>query len=232
MLVRAVIVYLSLLIAVRLTGKEQISALTPYDFMVSILFGSLAALPVVEGIPLAPTLVSLLTLAVLNVAFSLATVKSHRLSRLIGGSPIVLVDHGQFVERGLREALWETDDVLSRLRVKGYPNVADVEFAILETNGEISVIPKPEKAPLTPGDLGVPTKYEGLPIMLIEHGQVLYENLAKVGLDYTWLSTQLRNFHVASPKEIFLASLDTEGKLFLETMRSADELPSGPGQPL
>lgn len=233
MLIRAILVYLALVVAVRLTGKEQISALMPYDFMVSILFGSLAAFPVVESrAALAPTLVSLLTLVVLNVGFSLATLKNHRLSRLIGGSPIVLVDHGKFVAQGLREAFWGMDDVLSRLRVKGYPNVADVEFAVLESNGEVSVIPKPEKAPLTPADLKVPTKYEGLPVMLIERGQVLYENLAKVGLDYTWLSTQLKNFNLQNPKEVFLASLDTEGKLFLQTMRSADEKPSKPGQPL
>ncbi|MDI6871482.1 MAG: DUF421 domain-containing protein [Bacillota bacterium] len=233
MLVRALVIYLALLAAVRITGKEQISALTPYDFMISILFGSLAAHPLtVSRLPIWPTAVSLATLTLLNVGLSLATLKNRRLSRLIGGSPIVLVDQGKVVKRGLREAFWSVDDLLSRLRTKGYPNLADVEFAILETNGEISVIPKPEKAPLTPADLRLPTKYEGLPVVLVERGRVLYENLAKVGLDYTWLSTQLRNFNLQSPKEVYLASLDTEGKLFLQTQRSAEEKPSRPGQPL
>jgi uncharacterized membrane protein YcaP (DUF421 family) len=233
MLVRAALLYLALLIAVRITGKEQISALTPYDFMVSILFGSLAAHPLTSAaFSVWPTVVSLATLALLNVALSLGTLKSRRLHRLIGGSPIVLVDRGKVVRKGLREAFWEVDDLLSKLRVKGYPNLADVEFAILEANGEIAVIPKPAKAPLTPADLKAPTKYEGLPIVLIENGRVHYENLAKVGLDYTWLSTQLRHFNLQSAKEVYLASLDTEGKLFLQTQRSADERPSRPGQPL
>lgn len=232
-LVRAALIYLALLITVRITGKEQISALTPYDFMISILFGSLAAHPLVESrLGVGPTVVSLITLAVLNVALSLGTLKSRRLSRLIGGSPIVLVDQGKLVKRGLREAFWGPDDLLSKLRAKGFPNVADVEFAILETNGKLSVIPKPEKAPLTPADLHAPTTYEGVPAVLIENGRVHYENLAKVGLDYTWLTTQLRNFNLQSPKEVYLASLDTQGKLFLQTQRSADERPSKPGQPL
>ncbi len=233
MLVRATLIYLALFIAVRLTGKEQISGLTPYDFMISILFGSLAAHPLTSSVfSVWPAVVSLATLALLNVALSLGTLKSRRLNRLIGGSPIVLVDQGKVVKRGLREAFWGVDDLLSKLRVKGYPNLADVEFAILEANGEVSVVPKPEKAPLTPADLHVPTRYEGVPMLLIENGQVLYENLAKVGLDYTWLSTQLHHFNLQSPKEVYLASLDTEGKLFLQTQRSAEERPSRPGQPL
>lgn len=225
--------YLALLVAVRITGKEQISGLTPYDFMISILFGSVAAHPLTEErFSFWPSAVSLVSLAVLNVVFSLATLKSHRFSRLVGGSPIVLVDQGKLVKKGLREAFWEVDDLLSNLRVKGYPNLADVEFAILEANGRISVIPKPEKAPLTPADLNVPTAYEGLPVALIERGKVLYENLAKVGLDYTWLSTQLKNFNLPDPKAVYLASLDTQGKLFLQTQRSAEEKPGKPGQPL
>ncbi|MGE5553944.1 MAG: YetF domain-containing protein [Betaproteobacteria bacterium] len=232
MLVRAALIYFVLLIAVRITGKEQISALTPYDFMISILFGSLAAHPLISSVfSVWPTAVSLATLAVLNVALSMGTLKSRRLHRLIGGSPIVLVDQGKVVKKGLREAFWGVDDLLSKLRVKGYPNLADVEFAILEANGEVSVIPKPDKAPLTPADLHVPTNYEGVPVVLIENGRVLYENLAKVGLDYTWLSTQLRNFNIHRPNQVYLASLDTEGKLFLQTQRSADEQPSRPGQP-
>lgn len=232
-LVRSLFIYVALLIALRLTGKEQISKLTPYDFMVTILFGSVAAHPLTEtNLSLWPAVVSLATLAVLNVGLSLLTVKSRRAHRLIGGSPIVVVDHGKPVRRGLREAMWSMDDVLSKLRVKGFPNLADVEFAVVEANGDLSVIPKPEKAPLTPADLGLPTKYEGLPTLLIEEGKVLYENLAKIGLDYTWLITQLRRFNLQDPQEVFLASLDTEGKLYLQTQRSADERPSRPGQPL
>lgn len=233
MLVRTVVMFFALLVTVRITGKEQISSLTPYDFMFSILLGSLAAHPLTLGrIAVWPTVVSLATLAVLNVAVSLATVKSHRVQRLVGGSPIVVMDRGKVVKRGLREAFWSVDDLLSKLRVKGFPNLADVEFAIVEANGDLSVIPKPEKAPLTPADLHVSTKYEGLPVVLIERGRVLHENLAKVGLDYTWLSTQLRSFNLHSPKQVYLASLDTAGKLFLQTQRPADERPSRPGQPL
>lgn len=232
-LVRAAIIYFALVAICRFTGKTQIASLTPYDFMFTILFASLAAHPIAEGkAAFWPAVVSLLTLAVLEVAVSLATLKSHRVQRLVGGSPVVVVDRGKFVKRSLREVVWSVDDVLSKLRTKGFPNVADVEFAIVESNGDLSVIPKADKARLTPADLNVPTKYEGLPVVLIERGKVQYENLAKVGLDYTWLSTQLRNFNLQSPKEVFLASLDAEGKLFLQSQRSAEERPSRPGQPL
>jgi uncharacterized membrane protein YcaP (DUF421 family) len=232
-LIRAIIIYFALLIAVRITGKEQISSLTPYDFMISITFGSLAAHPLTDPrFGVGPTVVSMATLVFLNVLISVLTLKSRGFSHVVGGRPIVLVDHGKPVKRGMREAFWHLDDLLSKMRVNGVHNLEDVEFAILETDGNLSLIKKPEAEPVTPADLGLATKYEGLPFLLIENGKVLYENLAKVGLDYTWLSHRMKDFNLSEPREVYIASLDSQGHLFIETQRAAEEKPALPGQPL
>ena len=106
--------------------------------------------------------------------------------------------------------------LLGQLRAKGYPNIADVEIAILETSGEISIIPKSQKRSVTPEDLNLPTEYEGLPIPLIIDGLIQEKNLALTKLDSNWLNMELKNRGISSAKNVFFASLDTQGNLFIQ----------------
>ncbi|RYD05075.1 hypothetical protein N752_10915 [Desulforamulus aquiferis] len=111
--------------------------------------------------------------------------------------------------------------MLEQLRSKNYPNIADIEFAILETKGDITIIPKSQKRPVTPADLQVPTKYEGIPVTLIIDGYVFRQNLSKLNLTEEWLRSELSKFGINDFKKVLLASLDTEGNLFYQVKTQA-----------
>lgn len=222
--IRVIVVYLALLIAVRIMGKQQIAELTPYDFLIAVLFGSLAGLPLVEAkVGVNHTLISMATLTFWQVGLAFLALKVPFVGRLIQGGPLVVVQDGKIIKKNLLRGRYTIDDLLSLLRIKGAPDIADVEFAILESNGQVSVIKKSQARPVTPADLGLPTEYVGIPTVLVEDGQVLYENLVKVHLDMTWLNERLRAFGIQDVNQVFLASLDTSGKLFIETTHQAEE---------
>ena len=111
--------------------------------------------------------------------------------------------------------------MLEQLRSKNISNISDVEFAILENSGKLSIIPKSQKRPLVPADMNLPTSYEGLPVTLIIDGHVFLKNLAKINLNEDWLKSELQKFGINHFKDVLFASLDTEGKLFYQTKLKA-----------
>jgi uncharacterized membrane protein YcaP (DUF421 family) len=118
---------------------------------------------------------------------------------------------------------YNINDLLEQLRLKNVSNIADVEYAILETSGQLSVILKSQKRPVTPEDLNLPTKYEGLPSALIIDGYIMLDNLKKTNLSVDWLQTELSKFGIKRLKDVLLASLDTEGKLYYQVKAAAEK---------
>jgi len=112
--------------------------------------------------------------------------------------------------------MYTINDLLEQLRIKNIPNIADVEFAILETNGQLSIIPKSQKRPISPQDLNISTQYEGLPLDLIIDGNINYDNLRISGLDSNWLMQELSKFGIHNIKDVLFASLDSEGNLYYQ----------------
>ena len=135
------------------------------------------------------------------------------------GNPSIVVRNGKLDINELTKARYNINELLEQLRVKGYANIADVEFAILETSGNLSVIPKSQKRPATPADLNIDTQYEGLPVPLVLDGKIQYDNLAEVNLSAAWLVNELAKFSITDVKDVFIASLDTQGKLFFQTRK-------------
>jgi uncharacterized membrane protein YcaP (DUF421 family) len=204
-------------ISLRIMGKRQVSQLQPYELVIVIMLSALAAIPMEEtGIPLASGLFPILTLLVVQVLLSYTAMKSERARGVICGRPSILIRNGHIEERELTRLRYNVNDLLEQLRSKNLPNIADVEFAVLETNGELSVCPKSQKRPVVPADMGLPTVYEGLPVTLVIDGRVLEKNLAGVNLNADWLKAELRQFGVAELADVFFASLDTEGRLFYQ----------------
>jgi len=203
-------------------GKRQVSQLQPYELVIVIMLSALAAIPMENtGVPLASGLFPIFTLLVAQVALSYVSLKSERARGVICGIPSVLIENGKIIEKELARIRYNINDLLEQLRAKNMPNIADVEFAILETSGELSVIPKSQKRPIVPADMSLPTRYEGLPITLIIDGYVFNKNLAKINLNEGWLKSELQKFGVNSFKEVLYASLDTEGKLFYQVKSKA-----------
>ncbi|MCL6449127.1 MAG: DUF421 domain-containing protein [Armatimonadetes bacterium] len=212
---RTILIYFIVLIVVRLMGKREIGQLSPFDFVVAIIIAELAAIPMEStGIPLWKAILPMVTLAVLEVLLSYLALHSPFLRKILDGEPQVVIKNGQILKKELRKARYNLNDLLAQLREKGIVNVCDVEFGVLETSGKLSVIPKSQKRPVTPEDLGIATGYEGLPTVLIMDGMIVKENLRSSGLDEAWLQERLGEFNIR-PGDVFLAVLGTDGKLFI-----------------
>ncbi|NLJ75904.1 MAG: DUF421 domain-containing protein [Peptococcaceae bacterium] len=216
-ILRTVILFAVVVIGIRLMGKRQIGQLQPYEIVIVIMLSALAAIPMENTeVPLLFGLFPIFTLILIQVAMSFLSLKSQRAREIICGTPSVLVENGKIIEKELARLRYNINDLLAQLREKNMPNIADVEFAILESGGKLSVIPKSQKRPVIPEDLDIPTKYEGLPVTLIIDGFVLKKNLALVNLTEEWLRTELNKFGIKSFKDVLFAHLDTEGKLLYQ----------------
>jgi len=216
-IIRTLILFAVVVIELRIMGKRQVSQLQPYELVIVIMLSALAAIPMGNtGVPLASGLFPIVTLMVVQVVLSFVAMKSERARAVICGTPSVLVANGKIVEPEIARLRYNVNDLLEQLRNKNVPNIADVEFAVLETNGELSVIPKSQKRPVVPADMNLPTTYEGLPVTLVIDGRLLEKNLARVGLTADWLRAELQKFGIGHWRDAFFVSLDTEGKLFYQ----------------
>lgn len=216
-LMRTLILYAFVVVAMRIMGKRQIGQLQPFELVVTLLLSELAALPMENpGIPLINGITPILTLLVAQVILSYISLKSERARAIICGTPSVLIENGKIVEPELQRLRYNLSDLMEQLRAKNIPNVADVEFAILETSGQLSVVPKSQKRPVIPEDFQLKTKYEGIPYTVIMDGHIIHKNLTKMNLDVNWLRQQLNSQGIQRPEDVFFASLDSEGKLYYQ----------------
>jgi uncharacterized membrane protein YcaP (DUF421 family) len=214
---RTLILYLLVVLIMRIMGKRQIGQLQPFELVIAIMISELASVPMQNtGIPLINGIMPILTLLIAQLTLSFIGIKSTKARAIICGRPSILVEDGKIKEDQLRKEMYTLNDLLEQLRIKNIPNIADVEFAILETNGQLSIIPKSQKRPVSPQDLNIPTQYEGLPLDLVIDGNINYENLKFSGLDTNWLIRKLSGFGINNIKDVLFASLDSEGNLYYQ----------------
>ncbi|NLJ87090.1 MAG: DUF421 domain-containing protein [Firmicutes bacterium] len=219
---RTAILYLAAVVVIRIMGKRQIGQLQPFELVITIIIAELVVIPMQDkDVPLIEGLVPVFTLLLLQYGVSLLLMKSEGARAIVCGVPSVLVHDGRIVEKELRRLRYNLSDLLEQLRVKDLPNITDVEFAVLETNGDLSVIPKSQKRPLQPEDLKISTSYEGLPLSLIVDGKVKMGSLQKAQLNMEWLQNELQRHGVKRPTDVLYASLSTDGALFVQARESS-----------
>lgn len=210
---RTVFVYFVVLLVVRLMGKRQIGQLSPFDLVVAIIVAEIAAMPMQsELFPIWHAIIPLTILALLEVGLSFAALHSRKLRYLLDGKPQVVIEGGRILKSEMRKARYNLDDLMAQLREKGYPRPDDVEVAVIETSGKLSVIPKPGKRPLSPGDLGLSVQPEGLPTVLVMDGEIIKDQLEKLGLDRVWLEQRLQDSGRKKGK-VLLAILEKDGRI-------------------
>ncbi|ABZ84324.1 duf421 protein [Heliomicrobium modesticaldum Ice1] len=213
---RALIIYFSVLVIMRIMGKREIGKLSPVDLVVAIMIAELAAIPMEDpSIPLHHGLIPIGVLVLAEVGFSYLSMKSPVTRDWLNGSPTVIIENGRLLEGEMRRTRYNLNDLLAQLREKDVFNINDVEFAILETSGKLSVLPKSQRRPVTAEDLQIPTSYEGLPTPLILDGKVDYRNLRSIHLDEKWLMTELQKHGFAAVEQVFFASLDSKGAFYI-----------------
>lgn len=222
--IRAAVMYTWLLFIAKLMGQREVGRLTLFDFVISIIIGTVSASPLTNSrTDVSGAIIAVSTLGAFDIALSYLSLWNAKFRRVVQDEPIVLVQNGQLLEDTMRRTRFNLDDLLAELRQNNVPNLSDVEFAILEPNGKLSVIPKSQARPLTPRDLNVPTPYEGMPTVLIEDGNILQDNLRKNQLDETWLLGQLRQQGVNNPNDVLAVMLDTQGRLFVSKKNQTNE---------
>lgn len=214
--VRAIIIYILVLIVMRLMGKREIGQLQPFELVISIMIADLASIPMTDpGVPIFNGVVPILGLLAMHLLITVLNIKSVNIRKFTCGKPTILIYRGRIDEEALKKERFTVSELQERLRGKDVFNLGDVEFAILETNGEVSVILKPNKRNTTPEDFSIEPDYEGLPYDLIVDGKIMYDNLNKIGKDERWLLKQIVKFKV-TPDNVLIATMDGKGNFFCQ----------------
>lgn len=214
LIVRSTLIFFVLVFLTRVMGKQQVGRLAPIAFASAISIGTIAAEPLTGGeTPVAAAVVSMATMTAAWVGLAWLAMRSNWMKDIVGDRPVLLVSAGKVLRENLVRARMTLDDLLSQLRLAGAPGVDDVECAVLEPTGQLSVIKRAQAQPVTPADLGVATPYRGLPAVMIYDGRVQRANLRRAGLSEAWLADELARQAVYDPTSVFLAVLDGEGRL-------------------
>jgi len=206
-------------------GKRQIGELQPFELVLTVMISELASLPMQDTrIPISHTIIPIVTLLILEIITALLELKSEKARLLICGKPSILISHGKIDVDELRSQKLNINDLLEELRLKDYFDIAEIEYAILETSGQLSIIPKSDAEPATRKDLKVYKSQAQLPITLILDGKINAKNLHASSKDSNWLKQQLKLNNISSPQEVFIGVLDSNGKFFYQLRNTAKKL--------
>ena len=211
--IRTLIIYFSLLLIMRLLGKRQLGEMELSEFVVAALIADLASHPLQDiGIPMINGLVPIVTLFCCEVLISGVAMKNIRLRALLFGKPSMLVEKGKIRQKEMKKNRFTTDELMEELRNQGYPDISSVEYAVLETDGRLSVIPYPSEAPVTPAQLKIEAEDKGYPVVVISDGHVIQSNLRLVGRDMNWLKQRLAALGVKDAESVFLMTVNSAGQ--------------------
>ena len=218
---RSIVLYIIVLIVMRLMGKREIGQLQPFELAIAIMIADLAAVPMAEtGIPISNGIIPILGLLVMHLIISFLNLKSMKIREILCGKPAILIYRGKIDEKVLKKERFTLNELQERLRSSSVVNLGDVEYAILETSGQVTVIQKPDKRTTTPKDFNIMPEYEGIPYDLVVDGKVMYNNLKIIGKDYNWLKKQVNKFNM-EPEEALIVTFDGGNQIFCQKKETA-----------
>ena len=210
---RTALLYLVLIAGVRLMGKRQVGQMEPSEFVVTMLVANLASIPMQdEGIPLYSGVIPILTVLGAELVLSCASMGSIRLRRLLCGKPVILIENGHILQENLRRTRITADELTGHLRLKQVLDLNTVQYAILETNGDLSVFLYPAHQPATAKEAGIHPQNQALPVTIIDDGRLLRKNLNLAKKDESWVDRVLKS-HNSTPEETFLLTVDAADKI-------------------
>ena len=211
---RTTVLYIVLIAVIRLMGKRQIGQMEPSEFVVTMLAANLAAIPMEDsGIPLYSGVVPILTVLGVELVLSGVSMSSVRFRRILCGKPVIMIENGRILRENLLKTRVTLDELTGHLREKDVLDLTTVQYAILETNGNLSVFLYPAEAPASAREAGIVPKPRYLPVTIIEDGVLMNENMEKAGKDEAWVRRVLGN-HRASIPGTWLLTVDREEHVF------------------
>lgn len=211
--IRTIILYLILIAVIRIMGKRQIGQMEASEFVVTMLVANLASIPMQDGaIPLFSGLVPILTVLGVELVLSALAMKNLRLRKLLCGKPVILIENGNVMQKNLKKTRITLDELIGHLREKDVLDLNAVQYAILETDGNLSVFPFPEEKPASAKEAGIQVRKQALPITLVSDGQLMHKNLTKAKKDEAWVQRVLQKQR-ASLQETWLLTVDGEDNI-------------------
>lgn len=215
--VRTVVSFFTLLIFARILGKEQISQLTFFDYILGITIGSIASEATVDlSTRLWPHFIGLLSWAVLAYLMQMISLKWRYAAKIIEGEPVIIIMSGKIMDNVLKKMKFRVSDILELLRNQGIFDLNEVDYAILEPNGSLSVLKKPEYLPLTPKDMKIDVKKTGISTEIVYDGKLIEQNLSQMNKDKKWLMNQLKKYGIKDVSEALLVTLNDAGSLYVD----------------
>ena len=200
----------------RLMGKREIGQLQPFELAIAIMIADLASIPMTEiGIPIYYGIVPILGLLMMHMFISFLNMKSLKAREILCGRPSILIYRGRINEQELKKQRFTINELEERLRGNDVFNIGDVEYAILETSGQVTIIQKPGKRNVTPEDLNINPDYEGIPYDLVVDGKIMTENLKELGKNYKWLEKQTEKFNM-KPEEALIVIQNGDQSIFCQ----------------
>ncbi|MGL5348947.1 MAG: DUF421 domain-containing protein [Peptostreptococcaceae bacterium] len=210
-LVRSIVLYICVLIALRVMGKGEIAEMNSFDLVITFLLAEVASIPMENNnIPMLYGVASITGLVLMQTIISYASLKSRRLGSFFSGKPSILINKGKVDYKELKKERVSIDELLEQLRINGYFSIKDVQYAILEADGDLSILPSPSYK-------STPTKmYNHLPTSLILDGVILKDSLKKVDKDVNWLMGILKSYHINNVKDVLILMLDENDNIHLQ----------------
>jgi uncharacterized membrane protein YcaP (DUF421 family) len=197
-------------------GKREIGQLQPFELAIAIMIADLASVPMSEvGIPIINGIIPILSLLVMHLIISFINLKSIKMRQLICGKPSILIYRGKINEKVLIKERFTINELQERLRANNINNLADVEYAILETSGQVSIIQKPNKRTTIPEDFNIVPEYEGISYDLVVDGKIMNDNLKILNKTYGWLKKEVNKFNI-EPEEALLVTVNAKGDIFCQ----------------
>ena len=209
--IRSIILYVAVLISLRVMGKGEIAEMNCFDLVITLLIAEVASTPMENNdIPLLYGIASLIGLVFIQTVISVISLKFRSISRFVSGKPSILINKGKIDYKILKKEKITIDELLEQLRIQGYFNIKYVQYALLETDGNLSVVP-------TTNYNSTPSvEYKHMPISLRQDGKIIKESLKSIQEDETWLNNILKSHHIDNVKDVLLCVLDEYDKIFIQ----------------
>lgn len=210
-IVRSFISVLVLFVLTKLMGRKQIGQLNLFDYIIGISIGSIAAEMTVNKDANYLCIIAILVFSLVSMFISFITIKSINLRRFFTGTPIILIEDGKIIEKSLKKAKFDINDLLQEARINSYFDISEIEYALMEPNGRISFLPKSKYLPLTLNDMKIKVDYKGLVANLVIDGKIMKENLFNINKDEKWLLKRIENEKI-NLGDILLLTCDSKEK--------------------
>ena len=215
--IRTVVLYICVVAAMRIMGKRQLGELQPSEFVIALMISELATIPIDKtDMPLLHGIIPIIALVLLELLFSVLVIKSEFMRRLVTGSPVQIIKDGKLLMKRLSHLRICIDDVMEQLRLAGYSSISEIDSAIIETNGQLSVVPKEESRPVICSDLNLSPPQTHVPHTIISDGVLRKRNLEAVGINEKWLRKKLARYNITDYSQVAFLSVTDEKELVLQ----------------